>query len=60
MVKGVIDRIGESELEGHRPSWDEHGPRGGVRFVEVGCYGSRVGDYGASGAVLEDGDGVEG
>ncbi len=29
-----IDRIGESELKGHRPDWDEHGPRRGVRSVE--------------------------
>ncbi len=60
MVKGVIDCIGESELKGHRPGWDEHGPGGGVCFVEVGRYGSRVGDDRTSGVVLDDGYGVKG
>ncbi len=48
------------KLKDHRPGWDEHGPRGGVCFVEVACYGSRVGDGGAGGVVVDDEYGVEG
>ncbi len=51
---------GEGEPENFRPGGYEYRPGGRVRFVEVGCYGSRVGDDGAGRVVLDDGDGVEG
>ncbi len=60
MLEGFIDSVGEGELKGHRPGRDEHGTRGRVGLVKIGGYGRRVGDYGARGVVLDNGDRIFG